>query len=475
MQDYGKDDIKPTDVTKYREEDQSKADTYQGQIDKYQQQNDKLNSDRQKVLADKRGVETYKLDYIDKQISANQNKMNTAQNELDKLQKVTYTEYSFEKKTDPRVQQAIDKYGADSQQVKDIQEGIKQNQIDTLNMQENVSTNFMKALDKYSRGDLSYTPEQEAQVEKLLGPMRQVIQNNARDLLAINDESDASLTDHLNKIKAAIDQTGMDTLSAFQAADLQVRTNGQNMLDVLQNAITSQENKAKFAFDLASEKIDLQTRQQAALLGLPPGSQAEKVQAAKAKYDALTNIRLSLAEQQTANELNITKDTNDNLNKIAFGKIDFAASQGGKYESVAQAGLNLAQDYYNKKAAITSDKNNAIFSLEGQKSNQIYNLAYGGIPGVLQASASGLNFQNGQNAAEAGLNMSLLNPAATQLATARQFQLANNTSTTKSTPSAFSSFTDFLGTAQGVASTALTAGSVGGFRPTPTFNLYPKG
>lgn len=56
LQDYGNYDIKPTEVTKYRVEYQSKADTYHGQIDKYEQQIDKLKSDRQIVLLNKRAV-----------------------------------------------------------------------------------------------------------------------------------------------------------------------------------------------------------------------------------------------------------------------------------------------------------------------------------------------------------------------------------------------------------------------------------
>jgi len=441
---YGGYDIVSVQKTSYQ--DQGKADSILSKIETIDAQLEKFGAEGDSNFA---------------QMFAPKLKAQKAQleQELAGMKHETYNDFEFKKKEDPRIQDAIDKYGADSPQVQQVKQQIKQQEVDKAYSLADVEKNYLSSLQKLAAGDYSYTPEQAAQIGKFIDPIKGVIEKTSSDLLTQYGASDKELRNALDGISKSIDQTGFDVTSALQAANVQFEQSGKNLMGILDEVTSSANAKAKFEFDLLSQQADTQAAQQAALLGMPPGSMSEKLASQKMKTDALQQIELNLALNQASGKLQIQGGVESGKQQISLSKVALAESQGGKKEDVAKMGFGLTQDYMNKIEGVIGNKGNALTQLEQQKQNMLYGAAYGNLPGQIAAAQGGLMFDTQQKAGQVNLQNALMSPLQQQLSVEQQRQLAETTTTQKQKKGFIDSFTEIAG---GIASLAGAGMGIGG-------------
>jgi len=265
------------------------------------------------------------------------------QSKLGQIPKSTSKSFDIKKREDPRVLAAIEKYGADSPQANAVREQLKADELAKMDAMDGIDKQWVQQLNKFVSGDMSYTPEQEKQIDAYIGPIRDIIKKTTGDLLTQFGDSDKELRSSLDELSKEIDKTGYAVYDALDAAKLQYEQSGVALFDTLKKVNESNHARAKFEFDLLSEKADMKTAQQAAMLGLPPGSQSEKIAAAKIKNDALKSIELELNQREAAGALQIQGGVEQGKQSISLSKVALAENQGGKKEDVAQTlGQTLA-------------------------------------------------------------------------------------------------------------------------------------
>ena len=378
-------------------------------------------------------------------------------NDLNSLPSTTYTKYDVQKKPDPRVQDAIDKYGADSQEAKDAAATVKQEGVTQATAMASVKADYLSKMQKFVNGDMSYTADQAAQVDAYVAPVKDVITKTASDLLSKYQGDDVALHEAVDKIGTAIDQTGFDTQSALEAAGVQIEQNGKDLNAVLDEVNSSTQAKFKFQQDLMFQQIDKQVSQQAAMLGLPPGSAAENYQKAKLKNDTFTSLQLQLAEQTAKGKLGVAEQVASGKQQISFSKVALASSQGQKKEDLAKQNLAITGNTQAKEESLQSSVGSALVGLEESKQNTLKNLAYNGIPQMLGVAQGGASFQTNQAGAQQQQNLAGMSPVAGQLAPEVARQTTEATTTQTSSPSFLSTLGSIVGMGAGVAGTVSSA------------------
>jgi hypothetical protein len=379
------------------------------------------------------------------------NQRDRLQKDLDKMDKVTYDDWSVEKMPDIRLQNAIDKYGENSPQANTIRSQLREEEVFKAEALAGTEKAWLQNLNKYVKGDYSYTSEQYNQLNKFIAPVREVIIKTTDDLISRYWEDDAMLRESLNDVSYQIDQTGYAVNDALQAASIQMDKSGATLLDVLKNVNNSNREKAKFEFDLLSEKADQQAAQQAAMLGLPPGSMAERVASQKTKADALKGIELNLAAAEASGALNIQSGVEQGKKEISLARVGFEQTQGAKREGVAKQGVGLTQLLTNKLDQAVGAKGNALINLEQQFQDMLYGAAYGNLPGQIQAGQQGLAFETAQKAAKQQMQNQMLAPFAQQLGVEQQRTFAETTTTQETKKGFLDAFTDILGAGASLA------------------------
>jgi len=377
LSDIGGYDVTPTEKTEYKNPE--KAAKYEANIAAWETELAGLSEADLKPQADAgmRGGAS-KKQKLETKIAQEKAK-------LEKSGKVTFTDYQIKKKEDPRVQQAIDQFGPDSDQVKNLRGQIQQTQIDKATSMETIERDFLKNTKKFVSGDMTYTPEQEKQVDAYFGPVRDIITKTTDDLLRTAGDNYQTLRGDLDNLATAIDSTGFKVSDALRAAEIQIDKTGDTLLGVLTKVNQNSEARARFQFDLLSEEIDTKTAQQNALLGLPPGSQSEKLASLKMKQDALKSIELDLTQNQLQGELGITEKIGDEKKTISMARVALESSHGEKKEGLAQSLFNLDLSFGDKKESILGQRGNALLATEQSKQSQLLNAAYGNIPMMMQA------------------------------------------------------------------------------------------
>lgn len=434
-------DVNSVEKTEYR--DKAKADQLQGQIADIEEQ---LASGKKEGLA---------KDFL-------QAKLDGLKNQLNSLPKDTFQDFDVIKKEDPRILAAIEKYGADAPEVADLREKFKADELQQLDQMDAISKSWAQNLLKLSSGDMSYTQQQEDQIDKFIGPIKGVIQKTTKDLLDTYQDSDSLLRKSLDDLSAEIDKTGYAVGDALEAASLQYEKSGANLFGVLKTVNESNYAKAKFEFDLLSEKADQQAAQQGALLGLPPGSQSEKAAAQKMKTDALTSIQLELNAREAAGALNIQQGVEQGKQSISLSKVALAESQGGKKEDVAKNAFGLTQMLTQKNEAVLGNAANAEIALAQKKSEMLYDAAYGGLANRIGATQGGIAFDLNKKGTQQAQMAQLMAPVGQQLGVEQQRQFAETKTTTKQNKGFLDAFTDVLGAASSVAGTIMTGMPSGG-------------
>lgn len=389
-------------------------------------------------------------------------KLDGLKNQLNSLPKDTFQDFDVIKKEDPRILAAIEKYGADAPEVADLREKFKADELQHLDQMDAISKNWAKNMLKLSSGDMSYTKEQEDQVDKFIGPIKNIIQKTTQDLLNTYQESDSLLRKSLDDLSTEIDKTGYAVGDALEAASLQYDKSGATLFGVLKTVNESNYARAKFEFDLLSEKADLQAAQQGAFLGLPPGSQSEKAAAQKMKTDALTSIQLELNAREAAGALSIQQGVEQGKQSISLSKVALAESQGGKKEDVAKNAFGLTQMLTQKNEAVLGNAANAEIALAQKKSDMLYDAAYGGLAARSGAAEGAMSFDLNKKGVQQNQASQLMNPVGQQLGVEQQRQFAETTTTTKQNKGFLDSFTDILGAASSVAGTVMTGMPSGG-------------
>jgi len=405
-----------------------------------------------------------------------QRQRDSLQSQLDSLPKDSYFDFDLQKKEDPRVQAAIDRYGPDSPQVSQARLDVKQFDLDKLSANADLERNWLKGVNKFVSGDLSYTPEQANQVNNYIAPIKDVIVRTTNDLLDQYGQSDQALRSSLNDLSTQIDKSGYTIEDTLKAADLQYQQSGKVLLDVLKDVNTNSNAKAKFEFDLIAQQADQKAANQAALLGLPPGSQSEKIASMKLKTDALKSIELNLAEQESRDALNIQGTVEQGRTNIALSRIQLAQSQGAKKEAVAQQGFGLTKLLTDKREAASAGQANALIDLERKKQEQLFGVAYGNLPNQAQIGANALGFGLNLNQGKASQQLQLLNPLLQQLGVEQQKQVAEAKNVTTQSKSAFDNITGLIGAGASIAGAAFgipsfggLGGGGGGAKPVPNY------
>jgi len=481
--DQGGYDPIPTEKTEYA--DQARGTTLDAQIKDYQRRLDEIYAKEGKTpkrpvfmpgggrfgIEKERGqssVEAEKKDLM--------KKIDKAQKELDGLGKVTYTDYTLKKREDARVLDAISKYGEGSPEVATARSQIKQEELSQAQTLADVNSNYLKSLKKFVSGDFSYTDQQKQQIDTFVGPIKDVILKTTDDLFAEAARTNTNVGEAINKLSFEIDRSGYDISDALQAAQIQVEKSGDTLLGVLEKVNTSANDKARFEFDLMSKQIDQQTARQAALLGLPPGSMAEKNQALAMKASALKSIELGLAEDFQNKALGIVGETEAGKKSISLARVQLAENQGAKRENVSSIGIGLAESFGAKKEAITGVRGDALIQLEQQRQGQLQATGQGNLPEILAAGQSGLGFQDAKLAGQIGLTQGILGPASHALDIEKQRTFAEATNKSKntqtSTPSLFSSILSGVSAAAGLATGGINAASGIGLAQTAKANAY---
>ncbi len=384
------------------------------------------------------------------------------QQALAEMEQVTYTDYQLKKKEDPRVLAAIDRYGEGSDQVAGMRQQIKQEELFKVESTADIEHQFLTNVKKFTSGDMSFTPEQAAQVDTYIAPIRNVVNASVDNLLQISSQTGESVTQSLNDLVDQINQTGFDVEDALRAAEVNYNQSGEVLTTALRRVNESSYERAKFQFNLLSEQADQRAAQQAALLGLPPGSQAEKVSALKIKTDALRMLENEAAVRESEGALNITAAVEEGKQKISLARVSLAESQGNKLQGVGEARAKLAASQGEKRERIEGGRADALLGLEKAKMDEIKNLAYGNLPALMNAGSGALSFGANQNINALNLSNALLNPVASQLGVEQNKQLAE-AKTTQTTKGGFlDAFTQLLGAGAGLAGVVMGAGGGGG-------------
>lgn len=395
-------------------------------------------------------------------ISFLQSQKQRLQNELDGMEKSEVTEFDFQKAEDPRVKAAIDRYGPDAPEVTRIREQVKIDEQEKVEGFANVERSYVQNLQKLARGDYSYTAEQEKQISAYIDPIRNTIHRTTQDLLDQYGNSDKALRSSLLDLGKEIDKTGFAIEDALKAAEVQYDKSGSTLFNTLKTVNDSSRAKAQFQFDLLSQQADQAAAQQSALLGLPPGSQAEKFASQKMKTDALKQIELDLNEREAQGAMSIQGSVEQGKQQISLSRVALAQSQGGKKEDLAKMGFGLTQLLTGKQEAAIGARGNADIALEQQKQNMLYGAAFGNLPQILAASQAGMGFNQDMKAAQFGMAQNLLNPVAQQLGVEQQRQFAETTTKQTKKKGFLDAFTDILGGAAGVAGAVMGIPGLGG-------------
>lgn len=386
-----------------------------------------------------------------------QSQRDSLQRQLDSLDKTETTDFDLSKAEDPRVQAAIDRYGDNAPEVQKIRESVKVDAQQKVENNASIEREYLKNLNKLVSGDFSYTPEQEASIDQYIGPIKNVIKRTTDDLINQYGHSDKELRSALNDVSASIDKTGYATLDALAAADVQYEKSGQNLMDVLKKVNEDSTAKAKFEFDLLSQQADQKASSQAALLGLPPGSQSEKMAAMKMKTDALKSIQLDLNQKESQGALQIQSGVETGKTNIALSRVSLAQAQGEKKEGVAKTALDLTGLLNQKIESAIGARGNAEIALEQQKQSMLGNI----IPNAVAAGQAGIGFQKDLRASDIAAANSLLAPVQHNLDIEQQRTFAEATTTQKQNKSFLDSFTDILGAGASVAGGLIGLGGGG--------------
>lgn len=392
-----------------------------------------------------------------------QDQRDSLQRQLDGMKKTETTDFSLTKAEDPRVQAAIDRYGDSAPEVQKIRESVKVDAQQKVENNAGIEREYLKNLNKLVSGDLSYSPEQEASIEQYIGPIRNVIKRTTDDLLTQYGESDKALRSALHDVSDQIDKTGFATLDALKAADVQYEKSGESLMGVLKKVNEDANAKAKFEFDLLSQQADQRASAQAALLGLPPGSQSEKMAAMKMKTDALKSIQLDLNAKESQGALQIQGGVEQGKMNISLSRVQLAQSQGEKKEGVAKTALDLTGLLQQKIEGAIGARGNADIALEQQKQGMLFNL----IPNAIAAGQQGLGFQSDLKSAELARQQALLNPIQHNLDVEQQRTFAEATTTQKQKKSILDATTDILGTGAAIAGAVLGTGGGGAPKSNP--------
>lgn len=441
------------EVTQFQ--DQAKATTLQGQIDRYNaeiaqvQKDIEINPAGGKSENQMRG-NPYNDSRQQRLNSLNQQKFK-AEDELNKIPQVTFTEYEFNKKEDPRVTDAINKYGADSAQVKEIKDSIFQDEVYSADANADITRDYLDKVKKLVNGDYSYTEEQKKTTSKYFDPIKETLDKTSDMLLKEADDNQANLFDYVNQYAAQIDQTGYDTLDAMNAALIQVEKSGANLMSVVEGVNQKYENKAQFEFDLLSQKADEKAANQAALLGLPPGSMVEKKQAAAMKYNALQSVILDLEAKEADRTFAVAQDVESGKKQISLAKVDLALQQGGKKEGLANTTLGIAGQTGQQKMGIKGAYAQNLMGIENDKMNLLYNAAVGQLPQQVSGGAGYIGLGEQKQSSDIGQVGEASKSAYNTLNLETQKQMAQTTTTKTTTPSIFSTISAGVGALSGLS------------------------
>jgi len=462
-------DINPTEVTEYN--DPGKASQLEGNIGRIQEQIDTLQADID--LRPPAANERHDLRLI--RMSNLQGQLVQKESELNGLEQTTFTKYEPQKRPDARVQQVIDQYGADSQEVRDIELKITDEEVFKAESLAGIEQDMLKNMVKYASGDMSYSEEQAAQVETYMGPVREIIMKASDDLITKFGDDDTKMRESFGELLNEIDKTGFDVADALRASEIQINELGGDLVSTLKKVNESTEARFKFQQDLMFSDIDKQISSQAAMLGLPPGSQAENEQKAKLKQDVLTGLQLQLHEQELKGEMGIKEWETGEKRKISLAGIALASAQGEKRESVKSKLTSLTAATAEKEQTLMGSTGQALVNLEMEKQRQLQHVAYGNIPSMMGLAQGGLAFDRQQTAAGSQQFAANLAPAMSQLGVEQQRQFAETTTTKEHTPSFLDTFGQVVGIGAAAAGAATSGYSSMQPKQSPISMFFNKG
>jgi len=448
----------PKAVEKTTYQDESKANSYKAQISTIDKQIAELKKDieinpiRPGGTPGWRGASTGDIqDGRARQLNQLEGEKFKVQQELNAIPQTTFTDYTIEKEEDPRVRDAIEKYGPDAQQVRDMRAQISQEEVYSAESSAQITKDYLDKMKKLVNGDYSYTDQQKAQTAKYFEPIRETLTKTTDLLLDEADTNQANLFEYVNSYMNEIERTGIDTLDALNASLIQVEKSGQELMKIAQGVNEKYENKAKFEFDLLSQQADEKAANQAALLGLPPGSMVEKKQASAMKYNALQSVLLDMELQEANRALGVAEKTEGDKKQISLAKADLALQQGGKKEALAGTSLNIAQQAGQQKMNAKSAYAQSLLGIEQDQMNLLYNAAVGQLPQQASAAQGYMGFGEQMQSSNIGQLNTPADIARSGYQTEAQKQMAQTTTTTTSRPSVFSSIAGGIGALSGAA------------------------
>lgn len=298
---------------------------------------------------------------LENQIRIKKDQLNVAMNQLATEQKKSVTKY------DTVVTKAEDKRVTDLRsQGKDaeadaLQAELAQTELSNLDQQDKIYAGFLDAAEKLVSGDMSITPEQEAQIQDLSNRYRDPIMSAINQIKTEIGVTEGTVLDALDSergvigqmvtgISTALDglsnrigQTGLDVEAALVEAEARVQATGVNLNQALDASIEASRALAEQNLFETTKDIRLKNAMLATSLGRNSTDSAFVAQLNEDLLDAVKSTELTLAVEQASGKLKITERTGAALESIANYRTDLALNQGRRLEGVEQAKVDLAQ------------------------------------------------------------------------------------------------------------------------------------
>lgn len=321
---------------------------------------------------------------------------------------ITYDEngtpqYNVTKKEDPRVQQLIDKYGADSSQVSDERNKIAEQSSYTADAKDNIDRLYYDKVQRILSGDMSLTPSQDSFVNQQVADRNKVAYGAYQALMSDINSTEGNVDAKLGEWNNLITQGKISIGNALDVLGTVVDT-GEGKFKEAVKGLSAQIENTNLTAGQAMEQSIAQARelaniglneqatriyQQAALLGRSPSD----TQIQRSVMDNIQKVNVSLGVAESEQRKGLALDTGAKREAVASSMANYEerlsqARQGiqqqrvaleqatqGSYQNIAALRAQLSENTGLRREAATAGYGNNQNAIATDASNMRYNLA----------------------------------------------------------------------------------------------------
>jgi len=430
-------------------------------------------------LQDTKGMSQGQVAQLRSQLSTLNNSLSSDRralaNEQDNVtQRVDVT---LTRRPDPRVQSLRDQ-GREDEAVKMEQE-LEERELAQLDAEDELTTLFTDAARKYLSGDLSITPQQQAELDNSFSRIKDPVFRMLDEVEAGIGETEAGQLGEIERTKQGqfaaltslsdrINQTGMDVDGALFELESRIKKTGVGLSAALDESVAASRALAKNGLLKQTADMRRNIAESAALQGRSDLDPRFVRELQDKTLESAERMELNLAVQEQNARLGIVERTGAGLETVQQLRANLREATGQRLEDVEEARVGIeGETGLRREGAVGSaglrreelSAQRAGFLGELNQRRETQRMALGqGLPvQQMQAGAGALGFTSGLR--QQGLANLQGAQSGPQVAAAglRQERLAQPTTTTTQSPSTFSSFQDVLGTATDIAGGAFGA------------------